>query len=68
MLENIRSKCIYNIVDEYNSDDEHIWFNYIYLARFECLEIEGNITYECSNKIMKRLGINQPTVNSCVNR
>ena len=44
MDENIREKCIYNLVSEYNEPDEVIFFNYLYNVRFSCLEVEGKIT------------------------
>lgn len=66
--ENIRTKCVYNIVEEYNTDDEHIWFNYVYNTRFSCLEIEGTVTTECSNRVMDLLGINKEAIDDCTHR
>ena len=58
LSENIREKCIYNLVDEFNDDDRHIFFNYLYNVRFTCLEPEGRITMKCANNVMARLKIN----------
>jgi len=62
MDENIREKCIYNLVKEYDETDDLIFFNYLYNVRFSCLEVEGKITDICANHQMEELGINVQTV------
>ena len=52
LSENIREKCIFSLVDEFNDDDRHIFFNYLYNVRFTCLEPEGRITALCATQVM----------------
>lgn len=66
--ENIRTKCVYNMVEEYNTEDEHIWFNYVYNTRFSCLEVEGTVTTECSNSVLDLLGIDKKAIEDCSRR
>ena len=38
LIENVRELCIYNQINDYRNDyDEHVFFNYIYNMRIECL-------------------------------
>ena len=62
LAENVREKCIYNLVDAYDDEDRHIFFNYLYNIRFSCLELDGQITDTCSHKVMKNLGIDTEMV------
>ena len=64
--ENIREKCIYNIVDEYNDNDRHIFFNYLHNLRFSCLEPAGEITNSCANTVMNALKIDIQQVKNCM--
>ena len=64
--ENIREKCIYNIVDEYNDNDRHIFFNYLHNLRFSCLETAGEITDSCANTVMNALKIDIQQVKNCM--
>ena len=68
LAENIREKCIYNLVDAYDDEDRHIFFNYLYNVRFTCLELDGQITDECSHRVMKNLGIDTEMVHKCKDR
>ena len=63
--ENIREKCIYNLVDEYDDEDRHIFFNYLYNVRFSCLELEGKITSQCAHRVIQNLGIDADMVHKC---
>lgn len=66
LRENVRAKCIYNEVDEYNENDRHLWFNYLYNLRFSCLEVDGTITNFCAGTVMNQLKINRIAVNDCM--
>ena len=66
MNENIREKCIYNLVSEYNEIDDLIYLNYMYNVRFSCLEVYGKITETCANREMRSLGIITNIVKECM--
>ena len=68
MQENIREKCIFSLVDEYNDEDRHIFFNYLYNVRFSCLEPYGKISKNCARGVMKQLKINTTAIEACIGR
>ena len=65
--ENIREKCIYDLVEEYNDLDVHIFFNYLYNVRVTCLEPEGQISDKCAKGVMEAIGINEKSIRVCMN-
>jgi len=66
LRENVRAKCIFNEVDEYNENDRHLWFNYLYNIRFSCLEVEGTISDFCANRVIGSLKINSQEIKWCM--
>ena len=65
--ENIREKCIYDLVEEYNDIDVHIFFNYLYNIRLSCLEPEGKITDVCAKRVLADIGIDDRAIRVCMN-
>ena len=64
--ENLRQRCLYEIAAEYDDEDRHIFLNYLYDVRVDCLEKEGKITHNCSQRIIKKLGVSWQSVLECI--
>ena len=64
--ENLRQRCLYEIAEEYDDQDRHIFLNYLYDVRVYCLEAEGQITHSCSKSVMNQLDINRQSVFECI--
>ena len=66
--ENVRERCIYEVIgDKRNDDDEHVFFNYLYNMKKECLEKKGTIKESCSRNVMWELEIDWSKVEKCMN-
>ena len=65
--ENVRERCIYEVVrDRRNDNDEHMFFNYLYNFKVECVETRGRFGIHCSHRIMKEVGIKPEEVEICL--
>ena len=68
LYENLREKCIYEIVgDKPDQNDGHTFFNYIYWMHVQCLSGSGTLSEACANKVMDKLDIPVEEVNACIN-
>ena len=56
------------MTNEYMDLDDHIFLNYLYDVRADCLEANenGRISANCSRTVMQRLGIDWKLISSCV--
>ena len=68
LQENLRQRCLYEMTNEYTDLDDHVYLNYMYDVRADCLEGQGygRISANCSRSVMQRLGIDWKLISSCV--
>ena len=68
LQENLRQRCLYEMTSEYTDLDDHVYLNYMYDVRADCLEGNeyGRISASCSRSVMQRLGIDWKLISSCV--
>ena len=65
--ENLRERCLYEMIDEYDDESRHIFLNYLYDTKHSCLEIgTGNIHHNCAKRVMEKLGISYESVYNCI--
>ena len=65
--ENLRERCLYEMIDEYDDESRHIFLNYLYDIKHSCLEIgTGNIHHNCAKRVMEKLGISYESVYNCI--
>ena len=47
--EDLRARCVYDLAgNEFNVDDNHIFFNYLYNVHLECFKKDGSFKAHCS--------------------
>ena len=66
LMENLRERCLYEMADEYDDEDSHVFLNYLYNMRVSCLEKSKRVYGSCSEKVMHRLSINVESVRNCM--
>ena len=59
----MREKCIYEGVGE---KDNVRFFNYLFNVRLACLQVQKQITKECAEEQITKLGIDLEYVNWCM--
>ena len=60
--ENLRQRCLYEMVDEYDDSDRHLFLNYLFDVKRSCLDRHGNVHHRCSKQVMEALGINWQSI------
>ena len=65
--ENLRERCIYEILaEEKDESDDHLFFNYLFNVHLGCLQMDRAITKKCAERRMENLKIDVERVNYCI--
>jgi len=63
--ENVREKCVYQVINDNNgAEDLHLFFNYLYNVRNECINGDNKIEWlsNCASKVLREVGVNHQVV------
>ena len=69
MQENLRERCIYEeIGGQFNDLYEHLFFNYLYNFKTECVDQKGTLNEKCAHRVLWELDINVPAIENCMDK
>jgi hypothetical protein len=68
MLENLRSKCVFETTKNKSTDadDDLRFFNYLFNMRHDCVFENRELTSWCANDVMNALKVNAAEVDLCM--
>jgi len=58
---------VYEVVAEYSDEEDlHAVFNYMYAVHLGCLEVEKQLTDECSWSVIDNLKLDREMIEDCI--